>query len=326
MILNNYKSEDMTIPIIDLDKSNQGDVIVQACINHGFLYIDNRRGQVVEPDIVNRLRIKSKKFFNMPNYKKNEYAIEKSKSLTGYAGFESMTDYVAHSNETIFVHSSNLFPSDKEDLSMWNMFNLDLKQYVASSWELHKKICEHLSPYLDIKNVRKKGNYLKNWKNGFCDQLWVGRFLHYPPDSGVISPHNDVGLLTILNQDQTGGLQVKFKNKWIDVKPIPNTFVVNIGDILQNWSGGLLKSTLHRVKNTKGVDRYSMTSLPLFDKDCEVYIHKSGEWKYPYQHLAERYYSIFKHLTDKVENPQTCLQSKTPSEIDEFHQEILCRK
>lgn len=55
------------------------------------------------------------------------------------------------------------------------------------------------------------------------------------------------------------GLQVKNVNdEWIDIDPIPNTFVINIGDILEKMTRGLYKSTPHRAKNTQGKSRYSI--------------------------------------------------------------------
>lgn len=55
------------------------------------------------------------------------------------------------------------------------------------------------------------------------------------------------------------GLQVKDrKDKWIQIDPIPNTFVINIGDILQKITKGLYKSTPHKVINTSGKSRYSI--------------------------------------------------------------------
>lgn len=319
----NYRSKENTLPIIDLNKSGQGDVMVKACLEHGFFYIDNRQGQVIDLHIVDQLRHKSQEFFKLSDDEKNKYAIEKSMSLTGYAGFDSMTNFVGHENETFFFHSPSLYPSYQEEQLVKYSFEPALTQYIESGWRLNEKIYQHLMPYLNLKNVRTPNGFLKSWEDGFRERLYVGRFLHYPAHVGTIAAHNDVGLLTILNQDQTGGLQVFFKDQWIDVVPIPNTFVVNVGDILQNWSSGLLKSTRHRVKNEKSVDRYSMTFLPLFDKPCEVYWQETNEWKSPYLHLTERYYTIFKYLSESVEDPINCLQGKSAAEIDAFHQKIL---
>lgn len=66
------------------------------------------------------------------------------------------------------------------------------------------------------------------------------------------------GCLTLLAQDDVGGLQVKNDSEqWIDVPRLPGTFVVNAGDMLQRWSNNQLKSTPHRVINTSGKPRYS---------------------------------------------------------------------
>ncbi|KAI3894458.1 hypothetical protein MKW92_046230 [Papaver armeniacum] len=65
-------------------------------------------------------------------------------------------------------------------------------------------------------------------------------------------PHSDHGLLTLLAQNETGGLQIKHKGKWIAANPLPNSFMVNIGDHMEILSNGKYKSILHRVAvNTK---------------------------------------------------------------------------
>jgi isopenicillin N synthase-like dioxygenase len=63
--------------------------------------------------------------------------------------------------------------------------------------------------------------------------------------------------LTILKQDATGGLEVKSKSGWIEAKPIPGSFVCNIGDMLDRMTGGVYRSTAHRVKSPSEDDRLS---------------------------------------------------------------------
>ncbi|KAH7570893.1 hypothetical protein ACOSP7_019423 [Xanthoceras sorbifolium] len=62
-----------------------------------------------------------------------------------------------------------------------------------------------------------------------------------------IASHTDPGVLTILLQDQRGGLQVKCGEEWVDVKPVPGALVINVGDILQIMSNDEYKSVDHRV-------------------------------------------------------------------------------
>ena len=97
---------------------------------------------------------------------------------------------------------------------------------------------------------------------------WL-RLLHYPPqdpqspeDEFGSAPHTDFGAITILAQDDVGGLSVKtVDGRWVDVPPIPGAFVLNVGDMLHRLSNGLLRSTPHRVTNRTGRERFS---IPFF--------------------------------------------------------------
>jgi isopenicillin N synthase-like dioxygenase len=72
-----------------------------------------------------------------------------------------------------------------------------------------------------------------------------------------VGEHTDYGLLTILRQDTSGGLQVKSKSHWIEVTPLPNAFVCNVGDMLDRITGGEYLSAPHRVHNPAGHNRVS---------------------------------------------------------------------
>ena len=62
---------------------------------------------------------------------------------------------------------------------------------------------------------------------------------------------------TILRQDMSGGLEIKIKSRWVAAPPIPNSFVCNIGDMLDRMTGGRYLSTPHRVRNLAGHNRLS---------------------------------------------------------------------
>ncbi|MEM7226804.1 MAG: 2OG-Fe(II) oxygenase family protein [Pseudomonadota bacterium] len=104
------------------------------------------------------------------------------------------------------------------------------------------------------------------------------RLLHYPPPEDPLepglygsAPHTDYGFLTILLQDETGGLQVlNEEEQWIDAPPRPGCFVVNIGDMAMRWSNGHWRSTRHRVINSAGRDRYSVPFF--FDPDMDTVV------------------------------------------------------
>ncbi|MGC1521551.1 MAG: 2-oxoglutarate and iron-dependent oxygenase domain-containing protein [Steroidobacteraceae bacterium] len=84
------------------------------------------------------------------------------------------------------------------------------------------------------------------------DPHYLIKLIRYPgrdataADQGV-GAHKDAGLITLLLQDDRGGLQVETPRGWLDVPPRPGTFVVNIGELLELASDGYLRATMHRV-------------------------------------------------------------------------------
>jgi isopenicillin N synthase-like dioxygenase len=74
-----------------------------------------------------------------------------------------------------------------------------------------------------------------------------------------VGPHTDFGVLTVLAQDNVGGLQVEDINgEWIEAPPIEGTLIVNVADLLCRWTAGEYKSTPHRVVNSSGRERMSL--------------------------------------------------------------------
>jgi isopenicillin N synthase-like dioxygenase len=98
-----------------------------------------------------------------------------------------------------------------------------------------------------------------------ADPLVLFRIFHYPamppsPDGAPVvgvGEHTDYGVLTILRQDDVGGLEVFAKDRWIDVAPQAGAFVCNLGDMLERMTGGRFRSTPHRVENRSGRSRLS---------------------------------------------------------------------
>lgn len=105
------------------------------------------------------------------------------------------------------------------------------------------------------------------------------RMIHYPSqahdpseDQFGSAPHTDYGFITVLAQDDVGGLEVRRRDgEWLRATPMPHTFVVNVGDMLAHMANGRWTSTPHRVRNLAPVDRYSVAFFfdPAFDARLE---------------------------------------------------------
>jgi isopenicillin N synthase-like dioxygenase len=137
----------------------------------------------------------------------------------------------------------------------------------------------------------------------FCAPSRSGRYtkrmqrtqmVYYPPqpaqaaaDQFGVAPHTDYGCVTLLWQDDVGGLQVRERatQSWIDAPPIEGTLVINVGDLLARWSNNRFKSTPHRVVNSSGKERYSIATFydPTYGAmvdPCELGVTQS-ESQYP---------------------------------------------
>jgi isopenicillin N synthase-like dioxygenase len=96
-----------------------------------------------------------------------------------------------------------------------------------------------------------------------------------PPDLGSeqfgVAPHTDYGVLTLLHQDDVGGLQVWSQSKeWVTAHPLPGTLVVNVGDLLARWTNDRFRSTPHRVVNASGRERVSIAAFVDPDHDTPI--------------------------------------------------------
>jgi isopenicillin N synthase-like dioxygenase len=163
------------------------------------------------------------------------------------------------------MHGRNLFPDVPG-------FRETVLVYMAELTELGHAIMRGVSLSLGL-----PASYFAERYTG--RPLTLFRIFHYPPvppaSEGArrwgVGEHTDYGVLTILRQDDVGGLQIKSRGRWIAAPPVPNTFVCNIGDMLDRMTRGLYRSTPHRVLNASGRGRLSFPFFfdPAFDARIE---------------------------------------------------------
>lgn len=143
--------------------------------------------------------------------------------------------------------------------------------------ETYFAACEKLGRRL-LASVACSLELTEDFFESHCTEAMVQmRMFHYPPPtedqigSFGASPHTDYGMVTILAQDPIGGLEVKtLSGEWVRAPYIEGTLVINIGDMLSRWTNDKYNSTMHRVINRAGKDRYSVAMFYHLNADSLV--------------------------------------------------------
>ena len=113
------------------------------------------------------------------------------------------------------------------------------------------------------------------------------RLLHYPTiirhllqQELCCTPHTDSGILTLLHQDETGGLEIlSTDGQWVPAPYVPGSIVVNVGDLMSKVSGGKFRATHHRVRSSPGKSRYSVAFF--FEPGAECLVNNLDDDKEP---------------------------------------------
>jgi len=283
------------IPVMDvssLDLSNPASIkaFAHELRDHleqiGFLYIS---GHGVPAASVARVRAASKEFYDLPADDKLKIKIDKN--FRGYIPINTSTivtssvEKVTKPNQSeslMIMHEvaetdpdalagkplqgPNQWPDDRR----LPEFRTVVETYIRQMTDLGKRLLEVITCALDM----EQGSLAPHFEK----PTTFLRLLHYPTqreEDGLFgsAPHTDYGFITLLAQDDVGGLEVKNKaGEWIAAPPIPDTFVMNVGDILARWSNNRFVSTPHRVINRSGRERYSQPFFfdPSMDTKIEV--------------------------------------------------------
>ncbi|KAL3742103.1 hypothetical protein ACJRO7_017564 [Eucalyptus globulus] len=129
-----------------------------------------------------------------------------------------------------------------------------MEQFAGTVSNLAQKLAKILAEELGHKSTF----FMENCLPSTC-YLRMNRYPPCPisPDMLGLMPHTDSDFLTILHQDEVGGLQLVKDGEWIAVKPNPDALIINIGDLFQAWSNDVYKSVQHRVMTNSKRERYS---------------------------------------------------------------------
>ena len=276
------------LPLIDvgaLASPNPGDwqavsrEIDFALRSWGFLYVVNHG--ISEAQISNAFGL-AKALFDLPLERKRAIDIRGSRWHHGWGGIgvEQLEDGVPGDLKESFDMGRHLELDDP--LTQRGLMVYGPNQYPdIPGWR--EAVEAHYEMMLDL-GLRMLGAVAVAlqlppdfFSSKFKNTVSVLRFLHYPPASERTSAdqlgagaHSDYGCMTLLVQDNVGGLEVLSpENRWIRATPMAGSFVVNIGDMMALWTNDRYRATKHRVQSAQ-THRYSIPFFVEPDYDTRV--------------------------------------------------------
>lgn len=256
------------LPVLDLSQPVNLSFLSslsQACQEWGFFYVTNHG---ISRNLFSKVCTLSKHIFSLPTDSKLK--VGPSSCLKTYTPHFIASPYF----ESLIVSGPDFFASAKrsadELFSQQNSeFSEILQEYGNKMIDLSKRIIEVLVMTLGDGCDRK-----------FCESEFSNchgyfRVVNYSPPKDVeeravegLGMHTDMSCITIVYQDETGGLQMRSKEgEWLDIPPCEDLLVVNIGDLMQAWSNGRLRSSEHRVVLKRLVNRLSLAFFWCFEDE-----------------------------------------------------------
>lgn len=263
------------IPVIDISgpQAVVAEAIRSACREIGFFYI---AGHGVPEELIARQFATARAAFALPLAEKQALHM---KNASSGAGFEPIGAQVLDSQDDdgeiapadlkeSFYCTTNLSdeepraPARSSGHNQWPQlagFREQTLAYGEAVQELGDRLLELIALSLDL-----SAGWFGRHYSGADAKL---RMLRYPPQRADAEfnqigagAHTDWGGITLLAQDDLGGLEVCGVNgSWVAADPIPDAFVVNLGDLMMRWTNGRYTSNLHRVRNNHGTaDRHSL--------------------------------------------------------------------
>ncbi|KXT16966.1 hypothetical protein AC579_7395 [Pseudocercospora musae] len=252
--------------------------LISACQDPGFVYIKNHG---VSQDLLDQAFATAKHLFDLPMESKMLAPHPDGPDVhRGYSrpGLEKVTQYM-DGDEKVGEQLRSV-GDVKESYEIGseecpNQYNVWLPEEIYPGFrefttkffwdcnEAAQEILRAIAVGLELED----SEFLIKHHTGHNNQL---RLLHYPPipaedleqgKAARISAHTDWGSITMLFQDDCGGLEVEDKDgKFVPATPIKGACVMNVGDLLMRWSNDKLKSTLHRVTLPQLSDSYDTSS------------------------------------------------------------------
>jgi isopenicillin N synthase-like dioxygenase len=239
------------VPVVDLSSRAAADEVGHACEEIGFLTVV---GHGVPAALVGRMAAVSRWFFDQPEEEKRRLEGGETPGLPAYRPLRS---------ESLAASSGRVTPPDLKESLDWGPAVPgsgwpERPQGLRSVWEQYFAAMADLGARLRRLFAHALGLPEDWFEPAFVNDSSSLRVINYPDLAADAEPgqlrageHTDYGCMTILRtEDAPGGLEVQTRDgRWVALEPFPDSFVVNLGDMMARWTNGRWPATLHRVGN-----------------------------------------------------------------------------
>ena len=273
------------IPIIDLSGGASGSTadrariaaqIRAACCEIGFFYVTNHG---IDAGLLDAQFAATRQFFALPLDQKLSIHMKQSPSTAGYEpiGGQWLDSQDANAEvappdvkESYYLGAelpaSHPFVQARSRGFGFNQWPSGLPGFREQMLRYQSAVHELGDALLSLiaQSLEQPDDFFAPFFDTPSETL---RLLRYPPHPANAQPnqlgagaHTDWGGITLLAQDERGGLEVQnVAGDWVDATPVSGTLVVNLGDLMSRWTNGIYASNMHRVKNNRSAgDRYSI--------------------------------------------------------------------
>ncbi|KAG9454180.1 hypothetical protein H6P81_007084 [Aristolochia fimbriata] len=274
--------------------------IVEASKGWGFFQVKNHG---ISKELLERISVEQTKVFRQPFEKKQNKKLSAFSPDSYRWGAPTATSLQQLSwSEAFHIplaadHGHTTVHNDEHSLR-WT---------IEEFAEAVSNLAQRLARILGEEAGEKSSYFADNCSSRTC-YLRLNRYPPCPISSKVfgLMPHTDSDFLTILYQDQVGGLQLLRDGRWITVKPIQDALIVNIGDLFQAWSNGAYKSVEHRVMTNSKVERFSVAYFmcPSHETVIESFQQPSMYRKFSFREFRQQVQEDVKTMGCKIGLPR----------------------
>ncbi len=285
------------IPVIDLTDLDSGDRSVLARVagdiehavaTSGFFYVRNHG---IPEDLIDAVYDMAGQFFRRPADEKDHVRVNRNHRGFLGAGGAKMSDDAKPDLKESFIWGLDIDESDADfqagrpliGPNQWPDFLPEMRPVLVRYFEACNTLGWSLLKVFATALALPADHFIKATDK----PMTRCSIIYYPPqdvDAGAdqfgVAPHTDFGTMTLLRQDEVGGLQVQDKDgEWVNALPIEGTIIVNIGDLLARWTNNRFASTPHRVVNSSGRERFSLVAAvdPNFETDMSPVVAEGDE-------------------------------------------------